>query len=189
MRLTVGKNSILNFPAKIWTGMCRAPLCGDDSSHSQSQSGKRLLLASRGHPIRSPLYHGSCIDPTHQSHTLDLTSEAPILRNPVPIQLLIKDNCWQKLHFEYSRQNLNRNVQSPSMWWWLIKQPRPISKKAPPGLQRQKNHTAHHPKVLVLIKSNFSTPWTHPTMPLGPGAYLRVIYYKLITSQALWRNG
>ena len=80
VRLFVGRNSILNFPANIWTGMCRALLCGDDSSHSQSQSGKRLLLASRGHPIRSPLYHGSCIDPTHQSYTLDLTSEAPILR-------------------------------------------------------------------------------------------------------------
>ena len=71
--------------------MCRALLCGDDSSHSQSQSGKRLLLASKGHPMRTLLYHGSCIDPTHQSHTLDLTSEAPILRNPLPIQLLIKD--------------------------------------------------------------------------------------------------
>ena len=27
--LTVGRNSILNFPAKIRTGMCRALLCGD----------------------------------------------------------------------------------------------------------------------------------------------------------------
>ena len=58
--------------------MCRALLCGDDSSHSQSQSGKRLLLASRGHPIRSPLYHGSCIDPTYQSHTLDPHRQPPI---------------------------------------------------------------------------------------------------------------
>ena len=81
----------LNSPAKIWTGMCRALLCGDDSSHSQSQSGKRLLLASKGHPMRTLLYHGSCIDPTHQSHTLDLTLEAPILRLFVAIQLLIKD--------------------------------------------------------------------------------------------------
>ena len=32
--------------------------------------------------LRSVTYHGSCIDPTHQSHTLDLTSEAPILRFP-----------------------------------------------------------------------------------------------------------
>ena len=51
--LTVGRNSILNFPAKIWTRMCRALLCCDDSSSSQGQSGKRLLLAFRGHPIRS----------------------------------------------------------------------------------------------------------------------------------------
>ena len=51
MQLTVGRNSILNFPAKIWTRMCRALLCCDDSSSSQGQSGKRLLLAFRGHPI------------------------------------------------------------------------------------------------------------------------------------------
>ena len=125
--------------------------CGDDSSHSQSQSGKRLLLAFRGHPIRSATYQGSCIDPTHQSHTLDLTSEAPILRLFPAIQLLIKDNCWQELHFEFSRQNLNRNVQSPSMWWWLITQPKPIWKKAPPGLQRP-SHT----------ESSEPTPWTQP---------------------------
>ena len=51
-----------------------------------------------------------------------------------------KTNCWQDLHFEFCRQNLNRNVQSPSMWWWLITQPKPIWKKAPPGLQRP-SHT------------------------------------------------
>ena len=34
---------------------------------------------------------GWVFDPTHQSHTLDLTSEAPILRNPLPIQLLSMD--------------------------------------------------------------------------------------------------
>ena len=78
--LAIDRNSILNFPAKIRTGMCAESFCvvtGDDSSHSQGQSGKRLLLASRGHPIRTPLYHGSCIDPTHQSHTLDPTPDTP----------------------------------------------------------------------------------------------------------------
>ena len=25
-------------------------------------------------------------------------------------------NCWQELHSEFPRQNLNKNVQSPSMW-------------------------------------------------------------------------
>ena len=75
---TVPRNSILNFPAKIWAEICRA-LHGDDSSHSQSQSGKRLLLASRGHPARSLAYQGSCIDPTHQPNTLDPTPDPPIL--------------------------------------------------------------------------------------------------------------
>ena len=103
----VGRKYIFNLPSKISTGMCRAHLCGDDSSHSQSQSGKRLLLASKGHPMRTLLYHGSCIDPTHQSHTLDLTSEAPILRNPVPIQLLIKDMTKSKviIHFRVLLKN------------------------------------------------------------------------------------
>ena len=78
--------------------MCRALLCGDDSSHSQSQSGKRLILASRGQTKSAVLCHGSCIDPTHQSHTLDLTSEAPILRLTVPIQLLIKDVALEVLY-------------------------------------------------------------------------------------------
>ena len=68
VRLIVGRNSILNFPAKIWTEMCIAFLCCDDSSHSQRQSGKRLLLASRGHPVRTQAYKGSCIDQSHQSH-------------------------------------------------------------------------------------------------------------------------
>ena len=58
-----------------------------------------------------------------------------ILNNPCR-ECFCKTNCWQELHFEFSRQSLNRNVQSPSVWWWLITQPRPIWKKAPPGLQR-----------------------------------------------------
>ena len=58
--LTVGRHSILNFPAKIRTELCRALLCGD--------------------------------------------------------------------------------------WWWLITQPRPIWKKAPPGLQRPKFDKAGIPQ-------------------------------------------
>ena len=29
-------------------------------------------------------------------------------------------NCWQELRFEFSRQNYNRNVQSPSVWWLVM---------------------------------------------------------------------
>ena len=59
---------------------CAEAFCvvtGNDSSHSQGQSEKRLLLASRGHPARAPAYQGSCIDPTHLSHTLDLNQDLP----------------------------------------------------------------------------------------------------------------
>ena len=87
--------------------MCRALLCSDDSSHSQSQSGKRLLLASRGHPARTPAYQGSCIDPTHLSHPLDPTPQAPRSRNPLTIQLLIKDFQMATLCMLYMRLKSN----------------------------------------------------------------------------------
>ena len=87
----VSRHSILNFPTKICTVMCSALLCGDDSSHSQGQSGKRLLLASRGHPIRSVAYQGSCIDPSYLSHTLDPTPDTPRSQTLVAIRLLKKD--------------------------------------------------------------------------------------------------
>ena len=64
---------------------------GDDSSHSQGQSGKRLLLASRGHPARSPTYQGSCIDSSYLSHTLDLNPDLPFPISHVTIQLLVND--------------------------------------------------------------------------------------------------
>ena len=69
-------------------------------------------------------------------------------------------HCWQELHFEISRQKLNRNVQSPSMWWWLITQPKPIWKKAPPGPQRPSHTEPSIPGVLY---------WPNPSVPhLGP---------------------
>ena len=77
------------------------PFCvvtGDDSSHSQGQSGKRLLLASRGHPARSPAYQGSCIDLCYLSHTLDLTPDLPLPITHVTTQLLIKDNTCRVLN-------------------------------------------------------------------------------------------
>ena len=91
--LTVGRNSILNFPAKTKTGMCRALVCGDWwwLITQQGQSRKRLLLASRGHPARTPAYQGSCINPTYLPHTLDLTPDLPFSITHITTQLLIKD--------------------------------------------------------------------------------------------------
>ena len=63
---------------------------GDDPSHSQGQSGKRLLLASKGHPVRRVAYQGTCFDLTHQSHTLDLTLKVSGARRIPASQLLIK---------------------------------------------------------------------------------------------------
>ena len=39
----------------------------------------------------SALYHGSCIDPTNQSHTLNPPPDLPFPISKVTIQLLIKD--------------------------------------------------------------------------------------------------
>ena len=91
VRLIVGRTSILNFPAKIWTGMCRALLCENDSSHSQSQYGKRLLLAFKGHPIRS-LPQGWLLVPQWSEPTPWTRPQMPPgPKTPVPIQLLKKD--------------------------------------------------------------------------------------------------
>ena len=89
--------------------MWRALLCGDDSSHSQSQSGKRLLLASRGHPVRTVTYQGSCIDPTHLSNTLDPTPGVPFPITGVTIRLLIKDKYKQfiKMNLSYATCDLD----------------------------------------------------------------------------------
>ena len=76
-----------------------------------------------------------------------------------------KNNCWQELHFEFSRQNLKRSVQSPSMWWWLITQPKPIWKKAPPGLQKPSRTDLLHIGGLVLTQPISSTPLTWPQPP------------------------
>ena len=57
----------LNFPAKIWTGLCWAFLCGNanQQQHSQSQSGKRRLLAScRGQTKSAVLWQTSFKYPT-----------------------------------------------------------------------------------------------------------------------------
>ena len=59
IQLAVGTNSILNVPAKIWkTGMSRAHLCGDDSSHSQGQSGKGSSWPPEAIPYGLPQIRG-----------------------------------------------------------------------------------------------------------------------------------
>ena len=48
-------------------------------------------------------------------------------------------NCWQNSILNFSSQSLNRNVQSPSVSTVMTHhsaQPKPVWKKAPPGLQR-----------------------------------------------------
>ena len=76
-------------------------------------------------------------------------------------------NCWQELHFEFSRQNLNQNVQSPPMLWWLIKQSRPKWKKAPPGLQRPSHTECRIPGVLYWPKLPVPHLGPDPRLPWG----------------------
>ena len=45
--------------------------------------------------------------------------------------------------------------------------PTALAKNAPPGFQRQKSHTQHHPTLLLVIQSSDPTPWTHPITSLG----------------------
>ena len=114
-----------------------------------------------------------------KSNALDYWSYIKYDRKPVA-QIrpnLHKTNCWQELHFEFSRQNLNRNVQSPSMWWWLITQPRPIWKKAPPGLQRP-SHTespSGWPSITLMVRTH-----TLDLTPDAPRSQLTVTIQLLI---------
>ena len=56
VRLIVDRNSILNFPLKNLNWNVQSLLCGDDSSHSQGQSGKGLKEAiPNGVPYIGPL--------------------------------------------------------------------------------------------------------------------------------------
>ena len=69
--------------------------------------------------------------------------------------------------FRISRQNLNWNVQSPSMWWWLITQPRPIWKKASAGLQRPSHTDSRIPGVLYSPKLPVPHLGPDPRYPWG----------------------
>ena len=79
----------------------RVPPCGDGSSHSQSQSGKRLLLAFRGHPMSNQGYCRTQGNLLFQPQPLDLTPEAPFLILFLTIRLLINDVCTlgEKIRF------------------------------------------------------------------------------------------
>ena len=91
-------------------------------------------------------------------------------------------NCWQALHIEFSRQNLNKNVQSTSVWWLVMTYhtSKANLEKGSSWPPEAMPNVAHYPKLLVLNPSSGPTPWTHSMTPLGPGASLRPIYYKLI---------
>ena len=128
-------------------------------------------------------YQAFSIDLPHQSQTLDPALKASEAIGTATIRLLDidypagndfmqvwtnlcyrecfwKTNIWQELQFEFSRLNLNRNVHSPSLCWWLITQLRPIWKKAPPGLQRPSRTDSGISGVLY---------WPKPSGPhLGP---------------------
>ena len=78
-----------------------------------------------------------------------------------------KTICWHQLHFEFSCQNLNRNMQTPSMWWWLITQPRAIWQKATPGLQRPSHTDCHILGVLYWPKLSVPHLGPDPRYPWG----------------------
>ena len=123
VRLVVGRNSILNFPAKIWTGMCRALLCATKNALMQLKTilCKFGQICATGNPF--------------QWLTVGRNS---ILNFPAKI-----------------RTGMCRALLCGD-WWWLITQPRPIWKKAPPGLQRPSHTEWCVPWVLY---------WPNPSVP------------------------
>ena len=163
--------------------MCKALLCGDDSSHSQGQSGKRLLLASRGISGSDAQVHGSCIDPTHLSHTLNLILKAPRARCLAAIRLLKKDyaagndfmqvwtnlcyrecfcktNCWQELHFEFSRQKFEQECAKPFYVVMTHHTAKANLEKGSSWPPEAIPYGVPHTRGLVLTQPISPTPWT-----------------------------
>ena len=94
------------------------------------------------------------------SYLIKLAPPGP--SGPPPLAPAPQLSVLDELHFEFSRPSLNRNVPfvKPFVWWWLITQPRPIWKKAPPGLQRPYHTESGIPGYLY---------WPNPSVPhLGP---------------------
>ena len=132
-------------------------LCMECKSNSTWYKGKSIIISVTGISCIAELYSrsdlilssqirsGLCVDGSVQQEMV-LCSRNQIYAT----------DCWQDPHFEFSRQNLNWNVQSPSMWWWLITQPRPIWKKAPAGLQRPSRTDCRISGVLY---------WPNPSVP------------------------
>ena len=79
---------------------------------------------------------GTTPAPVYPSFTWDRKDHDTRVSNLWYRECYCKTYCWKELNFQFSPKNLNRNMQSPSMWWWLITQLKPIWKKAPSDLQR-----------------------------------------------------
>ena len=107
--LTVGRNSILNFPAKIRTGMCRALLCGD-WWWLITQPRPIWKKASPG--LQRPSHTDSqsvwpFLTPIYLTPTLDLTQDLPLYITQLPIRLLVNDT-WPV--------HSNKNIPEFKIW-------------------------------------------------------------------------
>ena len=89
------------------------------------------------------------------------------LTGPPPLTPAPQLSGLEELHLEFSRPSLNRNVQNPFVWWWIITQPRPIWKKAPAGLQRPSHTDCHIPGVLYSPKLPVPHLGPDPRYPWG----------------------
>ena len=62
-------------------------------------------------------YHCSCIDLTHQSHTLDPTPEVPFPKLSAAIRLSIKDKGYVRITvFEHNERHIREQIES---FYWL----------------------------------------------------------------------
>ena len=64
--------------------------------------------------MRTVLYHGSSIDPTHQAHTLDPTPEVPFPITHVPIRLLLIEEVDHILGKFRQKKSFNGQIYQPA---------------------------------------------------------------------------
>ena len=72
-------------------------------------------------------------------------------------------HCWQELHFEISRQKLNRNVPSPSILVMTHHTAKANLEKGSSWPPEAIPYGAIHTRGLVLTQPISPTPWTRPS--------------------------
>ena len=120
---------------------------------------KRLLLASRGHPVRSPACHTSYIDTTHQNQHLHPAIESSGTTIVPTVQLLTKDKRPALCRYKSAKTNIHDECQTKSAKFWAVPRDRAheddsTTRHNSPTYDECQTQTA---KVLAILHQDDST--------------------------------